>query len=91
MPKRVDSNQKEIVHALRKIGVSVLHLHTVGKGCPDIACGFQGKNIFMEIKDGNKPPSKRKLTPDEKQWHEEWRGQVVVVNSVNEALDAITL
>ena len=40
----------------------------------------------MEVKDGAKPPSARRLTPDEKQWHERWQGQVVVVESVDGAL-----
>jgi hypothetical protein len=43
----------------------------------------------MEIKDGNKRPSARNLTPAEKEFHAIWRGQVSVVNSLDEALEAI--
>jgi hypothetical protein len=85
---RVDSNQSEIVAALRAVGVSVQPLHTVGKGCPDLLCGVRGTNLLLEIKDGNKPPSARKLTPDEAAWHESWRGQVAIVESVDEAIAA---
>jgi len=85
---RVDANQREIVAALRAVGVSVQPLHTVGKGCPDLLCGVRGTNLLLEIKDGNKPPSARKLTPDEAAWHESWRGQVAIVESVDEAIAA---
>lgn len=83
---RIDRNQPEIVAALRKLGATVLHLHTIGKGAPDILIGYQGKNALVELKDGNKPPSDRKLTPDEKKFHAEWRGQVAVIESVDEAI-----
>lgn len=86
---KVDKNQKEVVKALRKAGASVQHLHAVGAGCPDILVGYQGANHLVEIKDGKKPPSARKLTPDQVEWHDEWRGSVHVVKSVTEALAVI--
>jgi hypothetical protein len=87
---KIDANQPEIVKALRTVGASVCHLHAVGRGCPDLAVGFHGINYFLEIKDGEKVPSAQALTPDQITWHQEWRGQVVVVNSVESALKAIT-
>ena len=86
---KVDSNQAEIVTALRGAGATVQHLHTVGKGCPDILVGHQNQNILMEIKDGSLSPSRQKLTADEQSWHDAWRGTVSVVRSVNEALTLI--
>jgi len=86
---RIDENQPEIVDNLRKAGATVQILAGVGKGCPDLLVGFRGQNFALEIKDGNKPPSARKLTPDEKRWHDKWRGQVVVVESTDDALRAI--
>ena len=83
---RTDSNQKEIVKALRGAGASVQHLHTLGKGCPDILVGFNGKNFLMEIKDGTKPHTKRSLTQLEREWHQHWQGQVTVLQSVVDAL-----
>ena len=74
---RVDSNQPAIVKQLRSVpGCKVLILSMVGKGCPDIMVGYQRKNFLIEIKDGDKPPSRRKLTPDEKKFHKQWAGQV---------------
>lgn len=86
---RVDDNQAEIVKTLRYVGCSVTSLASIGRGCPDIVVGYNGVNYLMEIKDGSKPPSKRKLTPDEQTWHEEWRGQVAVVESVQDAFRVI--
>jgi hypothetical protein len=86
---KIDDNQTEIVKNLRKAGYSVCILSAVGKGVPDILVGANGVNILMEIKDGNKPLSARKLTPDEAKWHQSWKGQVAVVSSLYEALTAV--
>jgi len=85
----VDANQSEIVKALRGIGATVSLTHRLGEGFPDICVGYHGRNILMEIKDGSKPPSARKLTKPEQAWHDAWRGQVVIVESVDDALVAI--
>lgn len=86
---KVDTNQPEIVQALRAVGASVAPTHMIGRGFPDIVVGFRGVNFLLEIKDGDKPPSKRQLTADEAEWHEGWRGHVHVVESVDEAYRAI--
>ena len=86
---KVDDNQPEIIAALRKIGATVQPLHSVGSGCPDLLVGFRGANFALEIKDGSKPPSARKLTQDQVDWHGGWKGQVAVVCNINEALFAI--
>ena len=94
MPRRaarVDDNQQEVVEALLKAGASVLYLHGVGMGAPDICIGFRGKNWLLELKDGDKRPSARKLTPMQERWHQQWRGHVAVVKDVDEALAAIGL
>lgn len=84
---KVDTNQAEIVAALRGVGASVLLLHRVGEGCPDTLVGFRGLSHLVEIKDGNKIPSKRKLLPTQVKWHRDWRGSPVhVVKNVTEAL-----
>lgn len=86
---KVDSNQWKVVLALRQRGASVQCLHSVGQGCPDLLVGYQGKNFLIEVKDGSLAPSKRRLTDDEKIWHWQWRGQVRVVNSVDEAIRSV--
>jgi hypothetical protein len=86
----VDANQPEIVSALRHAGAQVIHIHTVGKGCPDLIVAHRGTTYLFEVKDGSKPPSRRALTEDEFALHTTWRGgPLVVVSSVDEALEAI--
>jgi hypothetical protein len=91
---KVDRNHGEVVNALRKVGCSVQDLSAVGKGCPDLLVGVtcrahDGVNLLLEVKDGAKPPSARKLTPDQEQWHGHWRGPVAIVTTVDEALDIV--
>ena len=82
--RRVDTNQRLIVAALRAAGATVQHLHMVGQGCPDVLCGFGGRNFVIEIKGDH-----GRMTRDEIEWHECWRGDVCVVHTVDEALRAI--
>ena len=89
MPKRIDANQRMIVRALRDTGVSVQSLADLGRGVPDLLCGYKGRNVLMEVKDSSQPPSRRRLTEDEQNWHDKWRGQVVVVETVEDALRVI--
>lgn len=86
---RIDGNQPEIVNAFRKLGCSVQHLHKLGQGCPDILVGYMDVNLLAEIKDGTRIPSERKLTKDESEWFENWRGQICIVESVSDAIDLI--
>jgi len=83
---KVDRNHGEIVEAFRKLGCSVLPLHTVGGGCPDIAVGKNRKTVLVEIKDGTKPPSARALTKDEEKFHGDWQGSLFVVESISDAI-----
>ncbi len=83
---KVDDNQKDIVKALRAIGATV-RIVTQGEGIPDLLVGFRGHTVLMEVKDGDKPPSARKLTEAEQKFFEEWRGgMLAIVESVDDAL-----
>ena len=81
---KVDANQAEIVQALRDVYCSVLLLHRVGQGCPDIAVGYQGSVYFLEIK-----TEKGKLTPPETKFQDSWRGHYAIVRTPEDALRAI--
>lgn len=85
----VDANQPAIIKALRKAGCSVTPTHQAGKGFPDLAVGRQGYTYLLEIKDGDKIPSKQKLTDDQVRWHGAWLGHKAVVRNVAEALEAV--
>ena len=82
---KVDTDQAEIVDALRKIGATVQHLHQVGKGCPDILVGYRGINWAFEIKRGGGAT----LTPAEKAWAASWRGQYAIVWNVTQAVTIV--
>jgi hypothetical protein len=88
--RQVDANQAAVVDALRRVGALVQHLHTVGGGCPDLLVGFRGKLLLLEVKDGRKPPSERRLNDAEAEWHRRWAGYpVATVTSPLDALKAI--
>ena len=76
---RVDENQGSIVSKFRGAGFSVAITSNLGGGFPDLAVGKYGVTVLVEIKDGDKPPSKRKLTEDEQRFHDSWRGAACVV------------
>lgn len=81
---RTDANHTDIVQAFRRLGCTVLDLSRLGSGCPDALVGIRGRNYLVEIKDGSKPPSARKLTPDEEEFFREWRGFVMIVESLDD-------
>ena len=81
---KVDQNQREIIDALRQMGASVYPLHFAGKGWTDLLCGFRGHNYLIEIK-----TQKGKLSADQRTFHQSWRGQVAVVRTAREAVDAM--
>lgn len=84
---RVDQNHAEIVTALRKAGRLVQSLAGCGCGVPDLLVHRGGRLWLLEVKDGNKPPSARKLTPDQEEWISQgW--PVTVVMSAEEAIKA---
>lgn len=86
---RIDANQGRIVEALRGAGAFV-RIVTQGDGIPDLLVAYRGVTILMEVKDGDKPPSARKLTDAEQKFFNEWDGgMLVVVNSVQEALETL--
>lgn len=89
--KKIDGNQEQIVEQLRALNISVQHLHTIGKGCPDLLLGFRGQNFLVELKDGSRKPSERKLTPDEEKFFAKWRGQVNKCECLEDILKLIGL
>lgn len=86
---RKDANHNAVVKALEMVGCKVQDLAAVGEGCPDLLIGIPTVRAlaFVEIKDGDKSPSRRALTPDQVEWHQEWDGYPVhIVESVSDAL-----
>lgn len=85
MPKRTDTNQAEIIKALRKMGASVVDIHEVGNGCPDIAVGFRGRDYLVEIKN----EQRYTLTKDQIKFHKSWNGSITILHSIEHAVQWI--
>jgi len=73
---RKDENQKSIVDALRKVGVKVEILNQ--EDIPDLLVGYRFNFWLFEVKDGDKPPSRRKLRPGQQKFAERWAGYPIV-------------
>lgn len=83
---RIDANQNDIVAALREAGAFV-RIVSQGDGLPDLLVGYRGETLLMEVKDGDKPPSKRSLTDAEADFFANWTGgRLAVVKSPVEAV-----
>lgn len=83
--KRRDANEREVIDALLAVGCSVLQTDGV-----DLVVGYRGVNYLIEVKDGSKPKSERKLTKAQLDLRQSWRGQYSVVESVDQALCVIS-
>jgi Holliday junction resolvase len=84
--RRVDINQKAIVEHLRAMGMSVFHLHEVGKGCPDLLAGMNGQTYLIEVKRDDKAS----FTPAQLEFQRTWQGSPVVrINNPQEAIDFV--
>ena len=86
---KVEGNQSAIVHELRQAGCSVWITSGFGQGAPDLVVGARGQTFLLEVKDPSQVPSKRKLTPDEQEFHDSWHGHIAVVETAEEALREI--
>ena len=86
--KRVDENQKSLIHTFICLGASVLNLSTVGRGCPDLLIGYKGKTVLVEIKSSTKAT----FTEPQIKFMQEWRGGAVSrIDSVDAAIRLIKM
>jgi hypothetical protein len=90
---RRDDNEKDIIKAMRECGAFVKAVND--EGAFDLLVGYTGSSgrfytLLLEVKDGSKPPSARRLTDAEQKFHDEWPGNnLYIVKSVQEALDLL--
>lgn len=86
---KVDANQPELVRYLRALGMSVTVTSAVGSGFPDLAVGFRGVTVLVEVKDGAKNASAQVLTAAQREWFGTWAGCAVVASTKEEAAQAV--
>ena len=78
---RRDANERDIVSVFRKLGWSVSQA-----GPLDLVIGKHGRTVLIEVKDGAKMPSQQRLTPSERRFIENWRGEVYIVRTLFDAV-----
>ena len=76
---RTDANHAAVVGCLRACGCEVQSLAEVGRGVADLIVFHRSTRrlLLIEVKDGSKPPSARRLTADQVEWHARWPVHVV--------------
>jgi len=85
---RRDANERRVIDALRARGAYVKQIND--EGAFDLLVSYRGHTLLLEVKDGDKSPSARALTPAEAKFHAEWPGtNLHIVNSEHEALDIL--
>lgn len=85
----MDTNHRDVAQTLRRAGCDVLSLAALGGGAPDLLCHRVGNLYLVEVKNGDLSRSRRKLTPAQIRFHQDW--PVAVVKNVSEALQAVGL
>ena len=87
--RRTDTNQQEVMDALRAAHYLVVDTHTLGKGFPDLVVSRHGHIFLLEVKtrDG-------KLTEDERRFISDGWPVLVVISgqdAINKMRDALEL
>lgn len=84
---RTDDNQTAVADELRARGLSVdTRCAKIGGGFPDMVVGWRGLTVLVELKNPDQPPSKQRLTDDERAWIESWRGAAIVATDAEEII-----
>ena len=91
MPKKIDDNQSDVVAAFRAYGAVWIPT----SGDPSIGfdglVAYRGRLEIVEIKDGSKPPSQRRLTQLEAKRSDQLQDKGVAYNVIESVKDAIAL
>lgn len=78
---RVDANHPAIKAEFIALGYSVLDVSQL-KNCCDLIVSKRLETVAVEVKDGSKSPSKRKLTDGEADFKNSWLGRYSIIESV---------
>lgn len=89
--RKVDANHQRIREALRKAGWTVHDLSAAGRGLPDLLALKAGRCVFVEVKDGSKVPSARKLTGAQVDLHAAFAAAGTPVQVITSIEDAVRL
>jgi hypothetical protein len=91
--KKVDANQKAIVKLGRSLGAKIAITSSAGDGFVDTVWQFTYpyglRTHLVEIKDPDKPPSQRKLTPKQVIFHSIF--ECHIVETVKDVFDLLEI
>jgi hypothetical protein len=88
---RKDRNHPEIREAVEALGYLWIELSQTNTGLDAIVVKH-GRMVPVEVKDGARPPSARKLTPHEEQVHQQLKERgitVEILTGVDQSLDVL--
>ena len=83
---RKDANHRQVINEFRRLGWQVLDTADL-KNAFDILVSKRMVTVCIEIKDGEKPPSARRLTAGEQNFKDNWRGNYKIIKSLQEVQD----
>jgi hypothetical protein len=83
--RKVDANQPDIVQTFRAMGCEVWITSEMGRGAPDLVIRKGSEVRLIEVKDGSKAPSARKLTKDEEEFQNKWEPVYAVIETQEQA------
>jgi len=67
--RRKDANHAVVIGAFRACGALAIDTSRLGEDFPDAVIGFKRVWKLVEIKDGDKPPSARRLSEGQEKFH----------------------
>ncbi len=81
----MSTDHSAVIKALREAGCAVCDISCVGRGCPNLLVSRAGETWLLAFR-GDMPLAKRRLSATELKWCDAWRGRVLVVHSIGEAI-----
>ncbi len=87
--RHLDSNHASVVARFRALGCTVLRIESAQAGCPDLLVGRCGVDQQVEVKDGAKVPSARRMSAAQLEHQASWRGRGPVLVECPEDVDAV--
>lgn len=86
MKSKRDANHVELTKAFEAMGCSVLDLHKVGGGCPDVLVGLHDFNHLIEFKNKD---GRNTIEPSQTEFAEKWRGDGICIVRNDEDVERI--
>lgn len=82
--RKVDDNHTAVVERFEALGFAVQSLAAIGNGCPDLLVSRGQKTACVEVKDGAKVPSARRVNDGQRAWWSRWKGKVFLVEKLDD-------